>query len=1514
MDARGDQLKCHLDLGAEDKGHFTNAKQEFEQGSVGVEDYGCKKNYCEINESRATGEDHVTPQRTSEEPSRNDCSCTQEEDGVVRLPSPTNKTGQTDAEHRENETEEDSIGEDIQARFRAEQNTYFIPIKSDSQLMHAAWGPVQEDSAVATGRHHDSSVVAESSGIPCCCRHTEFLLEETPGPSVENLQLDAVPLEEPQHITVLKSCSQENSAMCNSGEVVDKARSESYAEVTANYISELKKMAENIEHILDEQNLRGLVYMATTGYDENNCSSRQSEQFITVAEEEKSRNSAHEIYNKYESHDKQLYTSITCGDSNKLNILFSSLYHKVSKLSYLETGATANTNNSGNSSSSNPVTIRDRETRPSPKIAREGVIIYEKDPNQKKTQADLVIFEGDHMISIPKEAIMANTWRDYYTPHNINSSETETMSSNYSVNQTSINDQDLGGKNAKEAMQQSPRYFVPQQCSTTASKSVNVQNLSSRTRKINEYKARRYVPITRVCARLGKLSGTSINNDNERPASPKTRHHSPKSPTYIKTSPKTRSPSPRLPKSKSPKLSKCKTLSPKSPKSKAISPKSKSKNYGSKFNHKNFSPKSRSSSPKSQNSSLKLSLSRAVSLKPRSSSSSRSSRPKTRVPKPFSAKSRSSSPKSCISRSFSPKFKKIRSPSLKSPKTRASSKLKVSNNQEKVLRESSPGQHDHIGAQYILQPPGITFKGKKTISWTDVNKLPTKKSPVSKKMKKPQGKASAKKKIKPDSAFPLSLHTYHDPLALSSYVPDMTRQLTIESPKENLMIHTTYIRPNPLHLNSKGIFELISQKRRLYLEDKEKVLSSDETRQLICETECFVKKDPKTKRLVITNGTLNELVQKTVTRSTTKLNANGRSMSKSKSETNNVQQLTNLKATKLPFQHVEMIGDYVYIGNHKPKSLSQVKDADGNENSNAHGCNNFLCCSPIVDQLETNNGYICQRNCFNTGFVSYIQTNSLPDKSVTNFSEFNIVLKMISDPVNLHFDLLSNRNNNSADGTSEMEDATLGDVDQIITEHPQLSSVKQRQGRRSRPNSPSKRSLKGKCPECEPNMPGDAEDKHFLDFEHQAHPNEINESNEVQTGSSLELRTSLLPPRNKEIKMGHKLWNTCACESPRPYVPPTYAECAIQLNLDDICGSEASQTGEEKTYTGHVLNIDHITMCECQLRMRKTQKHNFDMQVHPEDICPSNNVQTGSSLLLLEPIIKRSTEAANTSEKIGHAFKFDNSDSEQPQKFPESEIVETCEVEIQVAATDINPSIDAQPGDSLMLMEPFPPIKPTFSEDEYPEEDATWGDLSINDMISENKSVYAYYKRYEELTKLEKDYEIHARPYTTVDQLQQKSMTDSKIDPRNAGNKRSTAFLKHTPSQEYRQYATASYVEPKGTRDHEKGEFRHVAKAKESITVTNYQKESTSDPQVRGPFQGKYKNFTSSGINLPSPVGSSIESQEGERKEGEEEGENQGHRPYRRKRKPNSGPSVETQTFKSMQPNPPADQPDENPF
>ncbi|KAH9509270.1 hypothetical protein Btru_046640 [Bulinus truncatus] len=1524
---------------------------------------------------------------------------------------------------RNSQTDEDSIGEDIQSRFRAEQNTYFIPIRSESELTKAGWDVANDESTLAHGENVFGEAAAAPSPKNCSTREEDLKLYGQYGDqneaSVQWNESSVVNtvLEDAQSCIVYDAEEEhhqhtygtENSVACSIGKNENSGyrKTKDSACIADNYICELKSVSQNIEKLIDEQILRdsdtidsemsgkwachktqlekqisngsreggecftlhalGRDNVTCSKYEECFCPYYAAEKLglnVTADENDSSSHSEKKLLDYFDTSFQGLgHISEAFVDHNvEEKVCFGSSLNNGLLLNeggqMLE--SCENTNNNGNTGSTYSSEIKSGDAMSSSKTAREGVIIYEKDPGQKGAQIDFLILEGNQIFSIPNESIVRNTWRDYYKPCNVNNSKTdESTESELAVDLGSqdVHGWQVTGEHSNETcdsslLEEFTCDCLPKPCSSSVSaKSTELkpQVLTASNKKRDEFKTRKVVPITRICTQLSQPktsyeSGANKTYEKQQSLSPcSPMFYSPRqrSPESITFSPKTFNQSSPKSRSYSPKSPKNRTFGPKSPKSRTFSPKSPKTRT---FSHKSpkpiiFSPKL--AKPKTFSSkSPKLRTFSPNSPKPRNFSPKS---PKLRTFSLKSPKSRVFSPNSSNPRAFSPKLPKSKQRQNHSPTI----KVKGSSSHDKVQKKKVLYSHDHIGASYILQPRGISYSGKKTKSWTEVNKPPTKKSPISialpSRVKKPQGTGSknskkSQSKKKQDSTFPLSLHTFYDPCsATSCYIPETTRQLTIESPKENLMVHTTYVRPNPLQPNIRGIFELISKKQRLYLGDNERAISSDETRQLICETECFVTRDSKTKHLILENGTLSDPAPKVVTRSFRSVKKLDKSVVESKSETKNVSNLTSgkNKPKKRPWadhNYVELIGDFVYIGRQGIKYPHKQNEIEKNKNINAlvdSFCSESLCqvgmgfcCDHMIDCSSSFGGSNVNHLADST--LEYFSHNASVNRDAETSHIFDLQgfyssWKYGRDPSSqqtVNDGLKYNINNNSAaELTSDLEDTTLQDIDQIITEHPQLNSLKHKPSRRSRPNSPSKRSVKGKCLECEPSVTGDVEQKHFLDFKHQVHATEINASDEAQTGSSLETRANVLPLRNKSIKMGHKRWNPCMCEPPRPYVSPQYAECSIQLNLEDICCSTASQTGDghERTYTGHAVDIDHITMCECQRKNKSTRKRHFDTQVHADEICPSNPAQTGSSLLLLDPLSNGPNEDSDQGVKTGHAFKSDYSDCEQLGKCAKPEVVECGEIETQVMATDINPCADAQTGSSLMLTDPFPPIKPTMSDEEYPEEDVTWGDLSIYDMPSENKSVFAYYKRYEDITKLEKDYEIYAKPYRTAahpqgpsEQKKNTGASDGKVDDdfHSVGLKPEVQKIMSINGldsrEEYKQYIPTYYHEPGEIRDHEQGEFRNVGKRKESVTVTSFTRHDSLDPTLRGPRKEKYTKFKQNVlIEDMKSLSDEDEGQVEDENTKEDTQETKSHKPYRRRRKPTSGPSIETQTIKT---------------
>ncbi|CAL1529323.1 unnamed protein product [Lymnaea stagnalis] len=884
--------------------------------------------------------------------------------------------------------------------------------------------------------------------------------------------------------------------------------------------------------------------------------------------------------------------------------------------------------------------------------------------------------------------------------------------------------------------------------------------------------------------------------------------------------------------------------------------------------------------------------------------------------------------------------------------------------------------------------------------------------------------------------FPLRLHAFQEEYNLSStYVPEVTRQITVQSPEENMIVHTIHTRPNPLQPEFRGDFEIASLKKRIYLGEKDGFYPSEGTRRLICETECFSTKDPKTQNLVLENGTLKASKANVQTKPGKRKKTIKRIQEAVKPIQNDVGEPTGISKVVVDVakdkepqwfnkDYVQLVGDVILIGSGKTRSIEQIfgplQEGDGSNNSSntsagfksgSHSLhiadNNFTmesndgsfntskwrslhlrnvtyennnnnnihsiessptsaCCKEpdylcdhfeLVshDRVTTETGYKVVRMgsnssnspCHMNPQTENLSKNILQDTSFNSRSLHHRDLKwQLSNISTRSKDFISyDSNNNSTGKLSDVDDATLQDIDQIPTEQTPAESRKAKSSRRSRPNSPNKKTFRGSCPDCEPAKPGDASEKVFDDFQNQVEPTDINVSEVAQTGSSLALRKNLLPQRSLAERThlkGHKLWNPCSCDPPRPRVIPQYAECGVQLNIGDVCPSAGSQVGDSglyKTYTGHIVREDQVAMCECQIKRKQRPLRDFDMQVSAEDICPSSDAQTGSSLLLLEPF-KRSTQQAapiNYNDGQEHTLKGHilKENCEYSAPYHCTEQVEAREIETQVTAIEINPCDEVQTGDSLMMTEPFPPVKPTLSDDESGDGDVTWADLSIYDMTPEHRSVNAYYKRFDDYPGVDKDYVIYPSQYKppakvasktrppvgptpqivvqlSEDKLGKMQMTGGDVAPYRidedqlsydgsvkdyVDKENLTKDGKHFDDDDYKNYVKEVYKKPEDVRDHEQGEFRNVPRRYESLTITSYEKQ-TVEP-VRGPLRKKYSNFGAGKAFKDMKEDGEEEEEEGEAN-GEANGEAKGtagHSPYKRKRRITVGPSVSTQTL-----------------
>ncbi|BFZ25750.1 hypothetical protein BsWGS_28789 [Bradybaena similaris] len=104
--------------------------------------------------------------------------------------------------------------------------------------------------------------------------------------------------------------------------------------------------------------------------------------------------------------------------------------------------------------------------------------------------------------------------------------------------------------------------------------------------------------------------------------------------------------------------------------------------------------------------------------------------------------------------------------------------------------------------------------------------------------------------------FPVRIRTFSKHSQQDMYIPARTRRLTVESPAENLLVHTSYDRPNPKNNGNAINIEMTNQRSVLYLGAEDDYIDTNGTRRLVCETECLSCKDPKTMNLVIENRAL----------------------------------------------------------------------------------------------------------------------------------------------------------------------------------------------------------------------------------------------------------------------------------------------------------------------------------------------------------------------------------------------------------------------------------------------------------------------------------------------------------------------------------------------------------------------------------------------------------------------------------------------------------------------------------
>ncbi|XP_059154268.1 uncharacterized protein LOC131939788 [Physella acuta] len=876
--------------------------------------------------------------------------------------------------------------------------------------------------------------------------------------------------------------------------------------------------------------------------------------------------------------------------------------------------------------------------------------------------------------------------------------------------------------------------------------------------------------------------------------------------------------------------------------------------------------------------------------------------------------------------------------------------------QDKCTKVKARNSHEHTTANYVDCPKGISLKKKQSdhLKKTTPKNQETKqklsenvnscikqaeqetKQKLSENVNSCIKQAEQETKQKPSEnvslkqadrqlaqkkkVFPLRVYTFP---TLSStaptYVPDVARRLTIESPLENLMIHTTYERPNPLQPELRGEFELTSKKQRIYLGGKEDYIDTEGTRRLVCETECFTSKDPLTQNLVLENGTLLVDEKPNSPHHLQRRNAaDGPSVSPAVmkdvllkfNEHRDVQRLNHT---------IQMVGDFIMIGgNNYMHSVGQQLNGS-NKSSNALACvdSSSMMDGRVVPTALSGCGDGCSlydgdrltlhlntcdkrdgninnnadegSNPQGTQFHLVAEENPV-EKKHEKVSYFNCALEATEDLIVAGTEcwesfedpsvqqgssagLEYNLNNNSTTKVSEIDDTTLKDVDQLPTEATQdepkrLSMTKGR--RRSKPSG--NKTTKGECIDCIPSLVGDADVKVYSTVENQVVATDISICDAAQTGSSLSLRTAELPPRDMDRVniRGHKLWTPSSCCPPEPNVRGVCVDSEVQGSVQDICPSVGCQTGKQtkEFIKGYIVNYDQVKTCECYRRTNScSRKFDFEVQVHCGDICRTNLSQTGKSMENLEPFVRRQKPR-------------------EPGDFP----FEMVDFEAQVTPCDINPCDEAQTGASLMLTEPFPPVKPSLSDDSECN-DMTWGELSIYDMTPEHRSISAYIKTAEELFQREKTdrtlYPSSAKTAKAPSKVRMAEANPSSNDMYRS-SRQPSRYDNTMDQDDYRNYVSTDYMPPEQTMDHEQGEFRSVPRRYESLTVTTYQQEEAHGAPVAP--KKRYNTF-GAGKALKD-----IDDQEESGEEEEGEVGNKEHRPYKRKRKPNDGPSVGIQT------------------